>query len=260
LLQEENGGEKIMCKRIPGLLMGAILLLGSTAHARPIEPPVPPRPFLWTTSVKTSLPISIADDFTVKENGLLSNVLIKGSWENNKIGKFKAIHISIMDDARGKPGNKLWETYIENPIVKRFNKTRGLFHWYFDPLSGNYHPNKAEIFQIDMPIESDCLLKEGEKYWISITALPAEPDTTSFGWLTSLSLTPYPHDSYTGNAQWSIYEQQDWKDLEIPPAGINPDMNFSIKTEVSEPATILLLAFGSILVIPLYRRSVINQS
>ena len=251
-----------MCKWRSSLLVGIILLSGSITYARPIVPPLPPaKPFPWVTSVKTSLPISIADDFTVKEDGLLSSVLIKGSWENNNIGKFKAIHIGIMDDASGKPGNKLWETFVENPIIRRIDKNKGLFHWYFDPLSGDYHPNNADIFQIDMPIESNCFLKEGEKYWISITALPVEPDTTNFGWLTSLSLTPYPHDFCKGNAQWSIYEQEAWKDLEIPPAGITPNMDFSIDTEIPEPTTILLLALGSILIVPpLHRRTIINHS
>ena len=256
-----------MYKWRSSLLIGIILLSGSITYARPIVPPFPPvKPFPWMTSVKTSLPISIADDFTVKEGGLLSNVLIKGSWEDNKIGEFKAIHIGIMDDASGKPGNKLWETFVENPIIKRIDKNEGLFHWYFDPLSGDYHPNTADIFQIDMPIESNCYLKEGKKYWISITALPAEPDITNFGWLTSQLLTPYPHpypspcDFCKGNAQWSIYEEEAWKDLEIPPVGITPNMDFSIDTEIPEPTTILLLGLGSILIVPpLNRKTITNH-
>ena len=96
----------------------AVFLFSTGTSARPIRPPFPaPFPSFDTTSVNTSVPVSIADDFTPVQSGLLSNVSFVGSWEYNNMDEFKAIHIGIMDDIDGKPGKEFWGTYVEDIII-----------------------------------------------------------------------------------------------------------------------------------------------
>jgi len=225
----------------------AVFLFSTGTSARPIRPPFPaPFPSFDTTSVNTSVPVSIADDFTPVQSGLLSNVSFVGSWEYNNMDEFKAIHIGIMDDIDGKPGKEFWGTYVEDIIITPSEKKRPPFHWYFDPLSEKFHPNKAKLFQVDLPLNNGCVLKEGEKYWLSITAFPADPEKNHLGWIT---LPVKDFDG--GNAVWSKFKQEEWQGLKIPPIGSQPDMDFSIKitSDVPEPTALWLLAVGSILII-----------
>ena len=210
-------------------------------------------------------PKVLADDFLCIESGPVTDIHLWGGWFNgylpetvdnsegsaSNVGFTLSIRADIPAEAEGysKPGALLWQQSFEPGQF-----TTGL---YYEGSQGFFNPNTGQfvrynqVWQYDFYIDEElAFLQQGSSgnpivYWLDVSANPTDQQAF-FGWRTSA-------DVWNDSAVWDNHPLDgNWGQLEYPSghpyAGeVQLDMAFAITTEIPEPATLLLLGFGAVM-------------
>jgi len=176
---------------------------------------------------------ALADDFECKSTGKLVNIRFWGSWNNDRRGEIKRLHVRIHpDDPVGPVGPDtknpyskpcpeiLWEKdfFPGQFEEKLYHVVRPNGEWWWDPVSGKGTPGgDTQVWQIDMKVNPDeAFVQEGtpEKpriYWLAIEAETAEGE---FGWKTR----QWP-EHFMDDAVWDVSPTTPrlWNELRYPP-------------------------------------------
>lgn len=187
--------------------------------------------------VNATQPLVLADDWMCSETGWVKDIHFWGSWMHGREGEILTFILSIHEDIPAnppeipysRPGLTLWERTISrfgsNPI-----DPPTMEGWY-DPYSQEFiMDDHMEYFQYDIYLDSlDWFWQHnGTIYWLNISAIVAEPDSTQWGWKSSI-------DHWNDDAVWSLWGTLDWIDLWEPPDFIQSlDLAFVITGEGPE--------------------------
>ena len=175
-------------------------------------------------------PRIIADDFGCSSRGKLTHVRLWGSWEGDKKGAIKKIHLRIHPDdpvgAEGadkqnkysKPGPEiLWQKDFDASEIQE-----KLYHtvciggeWWMDPAKNEAIPGgDTQVWQLDMNVNPETSFEqEGSAdkpmiYWLSVEVEAADGQ---FGWKTR----QWP-EHYMDDAVFGADLKGDWRELYYP--------------------------------------------
>lgn len=198
----------------------------------------------------------LADDFKCTFTGRITDIHIWGSWLNNFVDPNVRFHLSIHEDVPAgmdptvpwsHPGTNLWSMNLA-PTKSRI---------YAEASERFYDPNFNEIIGFDTQVwqynflipETEAFYqREGTIYWLDVMAFT---DTnTMFGWKTS-----FQH--WNDDAVWADMVPGAWpmwNELRDPTTGQSMDMAF-VLTTIPEPTAVVLMGFGSLLVLMRGRRA-----
>jgi len=175
-------------------------------------------------------PRIIADDFGCSSRGKLTHVRLWGSWEGDKKGVIKKIHLRIHPDdpvgAEGadkqnkysKPGPEiLWQKDFDATEIqeKLYHTVRIGGEWWMDLAANEAVPGgDTQVWQLDMNINPEMSFEqEGSAdkpmiYWLSVEV---EAAGGQFGWKTR----HWP-EHYMDDAVFDAGLQGNWRELYYP--------------------------------------------
>jgi hypothetical protein len=172
---------------------------------------------------------TLATDFECRLSGLITKVVLYGSWKDNVVGTINLIHLSIHDDIPAAvsptnysmPGRLRWEmnfTVFEESIF-----TVGETEWWWDPYMDIVKPlseNTTWEYTIDIP-DSHAFHQEGTPdvpviYWLDVYV---KAEGGEFGWKTTI-------DHRIDDAVYHVKDDPYWFELRYPPP--HPRVNESI--------------------------------
>ena len=168
--------------------------------------------------VNATLPVVLADDWRCTQTGWVKDIHFWGSWRNGIVGQSSyfvlSIHADIPADPTqnmySRPGPTLWERDIAS-----FNATPvdppTMEGWY-DPSTGEVlYSDHGAYFQYNVCLDSlDWFHQtQGTVYWLNITAVLTDPQTTKWGWKSTLN-------HYSDDAVWALSGQLNWVDMFEP--------------------------------------------
>jgi len=197
----------------------------------------------------------VANDWTADIDTSITDIHFWGSWENDVVGDMGDLLIQVFDNdtssSFAKPGNQLWEGVFSNTDSDPDNDytsrlyTTGDQGWYDprgqDSWERHDHDNMYQynISTIDNPFEQEA----GKTYWLMIST---NYEGCNWGWKTSTDVegsTSVFWDKYG----WCGWE---WQQLKQPYGWCNPRTPLDVAFVLTpEPATLLLLAAGSLAVL-----------
>jgi len=184
----------------------------------------------------------LADDFKCTNTGLITKVILWGSWKNDIKGQINKIHLSIHSDIPAaqnppsyysKPGIELWsKDFYIGDFNETLYRTLTYYEWWWDPNMSAVSAGDRKIWQYDIPIDPcEAFLQQGDPcnpviYWLDVYAQISSPNSPQFGWKTSTK-------HWNDNAVW--YKNDNWHKLQYPsghPYNPQPiDLAFEIVTE-----------------------------
>ena len=175
-------------------------------------------------------PRIIADDFGCSSRGKLTHVRLWGSWEGDKKGVIKKIHLRIHPDdpvgAEGadkqnkysKPGpGILWQKDFDTSEIqeKLYHTVCIAGEWWMDPAANEAIPGgDTQVWQIDMNVNPETSFEqEGSAdkpmiYWLSVEVEAADGQ---FGWKTR----QWP-EHYMDDAVFGAGLKGNWRELYYP--------------------------------------------
>jgi hypothetical protein len=144
---------------------------------------------------------TLADDFECTSCGLLTDVVLWGSWKYDKKGQIKKIHLSIhADDPIGpegtdpenlysKPDKPLWEKdFFSGKFEEQPHATVEPGEYWWDPITKEFiQAGDRQIWRIHIEIvPADAFRQKGSRrnpviYWLDVEA---ETENGQFGWKT----------------------------------------------------------------------------
>jgi len=146
--------------------------------------------------VNATMPVELADDWVCSESGWVEDIHFWGSWMNDHESELTAFVLSIYSDIPADPpgipyshpGELLWsdtnETFIVTPPIDP-PEPEG---WY-DPIQGLFLPDDhVHYYQYNIYLDTaDWFLQDsGTVYWLAIHAFVSQPDSTQWGWKSSI--------------------------------------------------------------------------
>jgi len=207
--------------------------------------------------VKATHPKVLADDWQCPWTGWVDDIHWWGSWKGGEVGTITSfalsIHANIADGGDGYsiPGGLLWGGQFTADAIEIDSSTcQG---WYDPDDETSIVDDHQAYFQYNLFLpEADWFWQEeGTIYWLSISAVVTETDK-EWGWKTS-------DDHWNDDAVYGHYATasstllNDWIEMYDPlNSAVSLDMAFVI---TPEPATLVLLGFGSLALLRKKRRA-----
>ena len=172
-------------------------------------------------------PRTLADDFECTEGGLITDVHLWGSWQDDDRGKISNIHLSIHRDIPAIPGEP--DSYsMPGPLLWEGDFGQGEFHehlyhtladqefeYWWDPWQNDAPGQDQQIWQIDVCIDpNDAFHQLGTTdepiiYWLDVQ-VQIDPDYWGdFGWKTS-------RKHWQDAAVWRVSDVVNWQKLTYP--------------------------------------------
>jgi hypothetical protein len=185
----------------------------------------------------------VADDWTAAQTSAITGISFWAGWKNDCIGQTTEIYVRIFDNDAStpgfsKPGQCVWNRIF---YIGEFTHRDALWvqSWY-EPQSDYWLANDhRHICQYNIPVISSPFTQQsGLTYWMMITTNVQGGD---LGWNNAQTVTGSSAVYWNNNIS-------DWSPLMTPSDCQNPqsplDLSFVL---VPEPASLLLLAFGGLL-------------
>jgi hypothetical protein len=138
---------------------------------------------------------TLATDFECNVTGIITRVILYGSWKDDIVGTINLIHLSIHEDipaaesptGYSMPGKLLWDGNFS--IFQASIFTMGELSWWWDPYSGDLNSNNTKtiwMYSIDIP-DSQAFKQLGTTehpivYWLDVYV---EATGGEFGWKTT---------------------------------------------------------------------------
>ncbi|MCD6395038.1 MAG: hypothetical protein J7M40_16230 [Planctomycetes bacterium] len=149
-----------------------------------------PDPQGWDVCLR---PMAVADDFQCGATGPITEIHFWVSWKNDIVREVPAWHISIHEDADGRPGRALWR-YKKGAVALKYEEpSEQGWLCQCDPIEAqkvipNNHTKYAQVNITE--IEEPFVQAEGTIYWLAIRGyMPlyeAGVIQPEVGWKTSL--------------------------------------------------------------------------
>ena len=226
------------------------------------EEPVPPEekwlqtPDLDVTGMDVDAqdPIILADDFLCTSNGVITNIVIWGSWTNDvvPIGDPRAVvfmvsfhaDIPATNGLHSMPGEVLWWTNFQTLSYEVVEEASGIDEGWYDPSTTNYvFPGDHVCWRYSFAVDpADAFVQTGSAenpvvYWLDVQAHhPSTPNEyIRFGWKTSTN-------HWNDDAVWGLGAEPyggPWYEMRYPPqhpwAGESIALAFELQTGEYEP-------------------------
>jgi len=169
--------------------------------------------------VNATQPMVLADDFQCTWTGPIKDIHFWGSWKHGVEGQIVSFFLSLHEDipadqsptGYSMPGATLWEREVSDfDAIPRDPPTAE--GWY-DPATGEviFYDHQA-YFQYDVCFNdpADWFYQDsGTIYWLNISAIVADPTTTTWGWKSTL-------DHWNDDAVWATWGNLSWIDIWEP--------------------------------------------
>ncbi|MFW9817842.1 MAG: hypothetical protein ACFFEW_18145, partial [Candidatus Thorarchaeota archaeon] len=170
--------------------------------------------------VNANYPIALADDWLCTESGWIQDIHFWGSWMHGVTGQIQSFLVRIYSDIPAdppaipysKPGTLLWELEVTDYIIATPTDPPGPEGWY-DPSAGLFIPDDhVDYMQYNIFLDSANWFYQagGQIYWLSISALVADPTNTQWGWKST-------SDRWNDDGVWAFWDEFNWIDLWEPP-------------------------------------------
>jgi len=168
--------------------------------------------------VNATQPLVLAEDFMCTQTGWVKDVHFWGSWKNGVVGQvtvfFLSLHADIPADQSptgySMPGATLWEREITQFNFVPFDPPTA--EGWYDPSTGEtIWGDHQEYFQYDVCLnQPDWFWQDsGRIYWLNISAVVADPTTTTWGWKST-------KNHWNDDAVWATWGSLNWRDLWEP--------------------------------------------
>ena len=200
----------------------------------------------WSVYSEWGSGSAVADDWTAATTAPITGIHFWGGWKNDVVGATGDIYIRIFsDDTSGpfaRPGTQLWDGIFSNSDDNPDNDYTIRFYGrspqgFYDPRYGDWDKDDhSNMYQYNIPLIAEPYTQQaGHTYWIMMSVAV---DGGAWGWNTA--------ESVTGNPAVFWDEAIGWTELTTPAdPQKSPDMAFVLNPE---PATLLLLGLGAVLV------------
>lgn len=201
--------------------------------------------------VNITIPSIVADDFKCYSTGPITDMTFWGSWLNDVVSPV-ALQIGFWSDVPATPntpshpGDEL-ASFVSGYITGSLYYTypTGTTEPWWNPNYPNSGPmsgTDTQVWQYDLVFNNPFIQTAGNIYWVSIEALPQNPDAY-LGWKTS-------YTQNLDNAAWNMTDANgdltgDWNEVIPPyyPYNTSRDMAFELST-TPEPSTGLIFLIG----------------
>jgi len=197
----------------------------------------------------------VADDWKCSSSGPVTDVHFWVSRMQEVEDTIENVHLSIHSDIPAGTGGETYSRPADPPrwqrdfgpndftMVDAGTGDQGWFDPPFDDWNEDDHQKFYQINIVDIPDPFEQV--EGTIYWLDISVdLRGEAETGQLGWKTST-------DHFNDDAvYWDMIDQK-WVELRDPINNESLDMAFVI---TPEPATMMLLAIGGLVVLRRRRR------
>jgi hypothetical protein len=193
--------------------------------------------------VNATQPMVLADDFMCIQSGLITDIHFWGSWKWGNLGQVNSFFLSIHEDIPAdppsipysRPGATLWEREVTEYSVTP--KDPPSMEGWYEPSFGEVIWNHIQAyFQYDIcfdPADPDLFHQDsGVIYWLSISAVVADPQMTQWGWKST-------QDHWNDDAVWAYWGELSWIDMWEPSPPISNDFGL-----VMDPSGNFLDGYG----------------
>jgi hypothetical protein len=186
----------------------------------------------------------VADDWTAAQTSAITGISFWGGWKNDLVGQATEIYVRIFDNDTStpgfsKPGQCVWSCLV-NPDDYTARRLGSQEQGWYEPQTGNWQANNHDkMYQYNIPVISSPFTQQaGLSYWLMLTTNVQGGD---LGWNTAQFVAGSSSVYWNNNiSDWSpLMSPSGYQDPQVP-----LDLAFVL---VPEPATILLLAFGGLL-------------
>lgn len=209
--------------------------------------------------VKSSVPLVLADDFLCTHKGLITDVVVWGSWFNDilpidpmNVRFTLSFHADIPDpDGQGPlysmPGEVLWvQSFVPGQFVASVFEANLQEGWWDPSIPNSYiFPGDTICWQYYFPIPPHLAFcqrgtpDEPIVYWLDVQAEPlGGPALAQFGWKTSLA-------HWNDDAVWGLGQEPylgPWSELRYPAGhlwyGQSIDLAFALAGDLPCPPAI----------------------
>jgi len=175
-------------------------------------------------AVNATQPMVLAEDFLCMGTGFIKDFHFWGAWKHEDVGLVTTFVLSIHEDIPAdppsvpysRPGQTLWEFYAEEFDFTPVDPPT-MEGWY-DPATGEVFPDDHTAYwqyNICLPEPFWFWQDSGTIYWVNISAIVADPQTTTWGWKST-------QDHWNDDAVWAYWGELDWIDIWEP---TDPQMN-----------------------------------
>jgi hypothetical protein len=233
--------------------MVAVALLLAASAAGDWEPSdghkmhFPQEPDLYSTTgtdVRDVTPVCLADDFQCSETGLITDIHVWVSWQNDQDTAVAGADIALRADDGNVPGDVLWSRSFAGEDIASSGwaiNPDGL--WWYDPATGGAtEADHTGIFLLNFFIDPTDAFRQtqGEYYWLEVSLALEAGATEQVGWSTT-------RDNYADGAVWRDDPAESWQRLRYPIGHPWQDQTMDLAFVITpEPATLTLLAAGAV--------------
>ncbi len=199
--------------------------------------------------VEGSHGISLADDFLCTNTGLITDIHLWGSWQNDLVGSISNFYLFIYSDVPANsptntngfsyPGNLLWQqAFLPGQYCS--NIYTNSYEYFWDPRT-NVFASDTTVWQFCFqppatnPFTQTGSLTNPIVYWLAAYAQGVTPTTNNYGWKTS---TTNWNDAAVTNGWSSVLNQPwgNWKPLYNPNyTGQHLDLSFELFSSNTPP-------------------------
>ena len=181
--------------------------------------------------VNATQPLVLADDFQCTWTGPIKDIHFWGSWKGGVTGQINMFVLSIHADIPAEqsptgysmPGATLWEREVTNFAATPHDPPTA--EGWYDPSTGEtIWGDHQAYFQYDVCFDNpaDWFIQDsGTIYWLNISAIVADPATTTWGWKSTL-------DRWNDDAVWATWGNLNWIDMWEPTQPLANPFNITI--------------------------------
>jgi len=162
----------------------------------------------------------VADDWQCSETGVVTDIHFWGSWKGGVTGEIHAFHLYVFSDVPAdppevpysRPGQLLFDFEVPIGMVAVLPIASAAFQGWYNPNLGEWliddHTDYYQ-YNIFLPLELQFSQEQGTIYWLGVAPIVADPQTTSWGWKSSL-------DHWNDDGVYMDLSGE-WHDLHTPP-------------------------------------------